>query len=167
MQKQQAGFEFEVYSTAAALTEEDLSLLEKARRSTDNAYAPYSGFRVCAVARLVSGEIVTGTNLENASYPAGICAEQALLGTVNALGQGKIIESVAISYRGDAVASDHPISPCGICRQALTEFEVRTLRPIRLILAGLEGEVYIIPSAQSLLPLAFTSRELKRGGQAS
>ena len=162
MQKQHAGFEFEVYTSAAELSAGDRELLEMARASTAFAYAPYSGFRVCAVARLSNGQLVTGTNLENASYPAGICAEQAMLGAVNALGPDVSIGSLAISYQGDAVSSDHPISPCGICRQALTEFEVRTASPIRIILAGLDGEVYVIPSAQSLLPLAFTSRELNR-----
>jgi len=162
MHTQQAGFEFEVYPAAEELPDGDRILLEKARASTDIAYAPYSGFRVSAVARLDNGQYIAGANLENASYPAGICAEQALLGAVNTLGQGISIETIAISYRGDDVASDHPISPCGICRQALTEFEVRTARPMRIILAGLKGEVYIIPSAQSLLPLAFTSRELNR-----
>lgn len=160
MRKQQTGFEFEVYRSAAELTPEDQALLQQARSITGNAYAPYSRFRVSAVARLLSGEIMSGTNMENASYPAGICAEQALLGAVSSLGPGKVIDTIAISYHGDAIPSDHPISPCGICRQALTEFEVRTAHRIRLILAGLEGEVYIIPSAQSLLPLAFTPDEL-------
>jgi cytidine deaminase len=161
MEKQHAGFEYEIYNSSADLTPADQGLLEKARAMTKNAYAPYSRFNVSAVALLDNGEVIVGANLENASYPAGICAEQALLGAVNSHAPGIPISSIAISYHGDKVKSDHPISPCGICRQALTEFEVRTNHPIRLILAGHEGQVFVIPTAQSLLPLAFTPKELK------
>ncbi|MGB4771723.1 MAG: cytidine deaminase [Chitinophagaceae bacterium] len=160
MGKQIVSFEFEVYASSADLIEEDRGLLEQARAVTKNAYAPYSHFNVSAVALLANGNTVAGVNLENASYPAGICAEQALLGAVNATAPGVPIKTIAISYQGQQ-NNNEPISPCGICRQALTEYEVRTHHPIRLILAGQEGAVYIIPSAQSLLPLAFTGKSLR------
>lgn len=160
MSKQTVSFEFEVYASSAELNEEDRSLLEQARVVTKNAYAPYSHFNVSAVALLANGNTVSGVNLENASYPAGICAEQALLGAVNAMAPGVPIKTIAISYLGQQ-NNNEPISPCGICRQALTEYEVRTQHPTRLILSGQEGEVYIIPSAHSLLPLAFTGKALK------
>jgi len=160
MSKQIVSFEFEVYASSADLNEEDGGLLEQARVVTKNAYAPYSHFNVSAVALLANGNTVSGVNLENASYPAGICAEQALLGAVNATAPGVPIKTIAISYLGQQ-NNNEPISPCGICRQALTEYEVRMQQSIRLILAGQEGEVYIIPSAQSLLPLAFTGKSLK------
>ena len=160
MSKQTISFDFEVYTSSAELNEEDRSLLEQARVVTKNAYAPYSHFNVSAVALLANGNTVSGVNLENASYPAGICAEQALLGAVNAMAPGVPIKTIAISYLGQQ-NNNEPISPCGICRQALTEYEVRTQHPTRLILSGQEGEVYIIPSAQSLLPLAFTGNSLK------
>ena len=160
MSKQTISFDFEVYTSSAELNEEDRSLLEQARVETKNAYAPYSHFNVSAVALLANGNTVSGVNLENASYPAGICAEQALLGAVNAMAPGVPIKTIAISYLGQQ-NNNEPISPCGICRQALTEYEVRTQHPTRLILSGQEGEVYIIPSAHSLLPLAFTGKALK------
>ena len=160
MSKQTISFDFEVYTSSAELNEEDRSLLEQARVVTNNAYAPYSHFNVSAVALLANGNTVSGVNLENASYPAGICAEQALLGAVNAMAPGVPIKTIAISYLGQQ-NNNEPISPCGICRQALTEYEVRTQHPTRLILSGQEGEVYIIPSAHSLLPLAFTGKALK------
>jgi cytidine deaminase len=71
------------------------------------------------------------------------------------------IVSLAVSYQAGTGTSDHPISPCGICRQSLQEYEMRVGQPIRLILGGMEGKVYVIPKASSLLPLAFTSEELK------
>jgi cytidine deaminase len=73
---------------------------------------------------------------------------------------GQPIETIAISYQSKGVKSDHPISPCGMCRQALQEFEGRTKKSIRLILGGMEGKIYIINSASQLLPLAFTNEEL-------
>jgi cytidine deaminase len=102
MSKQIVSFEFEVYASSAELNEEDRGLLEQAREVTKNAYAPYSHFNVSAVALLANGNTVSGVNLENASYPAGICAEQALLGAVNATAPGVPIKTIAISYQGHA-----------------------------------------------------------------
>ena len=160
MRKETAGFTFEVHDDIRHLEEKDRQLLEKAKATTANAYAPYSGFSVGAAARMQTGEIVTGTNQENASYPAGLCAERVLLAAVSSLFPGIRIDSIAVSYSGKSVKSDHPVSPCGICRQVLSEVEDRQQQPLRLILAGFTGPVYIIPSAHALLPLAFRGDEL-------
>jgi cytidine deaminase len=160
MKQNEYKFSYEVYNAIDELNEDDRYLLNKAQEATQNAWAPYSRFRVGAVARLKSGAIVMGANQENASYPAGICAERVLLSSAGASYPGDPVETMAVSYEGDGVVSDHPISPCGICRQTLQEFEHRTQHPVRLILAGKTGKVYIIPSAGMLLPLAFTGDEL-------
>ena len=97
----------------------------------------------------------------DASFPVGLCAERVLLASASSLYPKVPIESLAISYQAGSGDSDHPISPCGICRQSLQEYEMRVKHPIRLILGGMEGKVYVIPKASSLLPLAFTSDELK------
>ena len=159
MEEQKFEFSYRVYSSIDELDEKDAWLLNKAREVTRLAYAPYSKFFVGAAARLVNGEIVTGTNQENASFPVGICAERVLLSTISSLYPGTPIDTLAISYRSEVVKSDHPISPCGMCRQALQEFENRT-GTIRLILGGMKGKIYIITSSSQLLPLAFTSEEL-------
>ncbi|MBM3414870.1 MAG: cytidine deaminase [Bacteroidetes bacterium] len=161
MKQSKIEFEYEVYNDIGELNEEDAWLLNEARSVTEQAYAPYSNFNVGAVAMLANGEVVAGTNQENASYPVGICAERVLLGTAANLHPNVAIKTIAISYNGDEVKSDHPISPCGMCRQALLEYETRLKQPIRLILGGMEGKVYIIKSAELLLPFAFTSTELK------
>lgn len=153
-------FAYEVYDDISQLTEEDAWLLTEARSVTEQAYAPYSNFHVGAVAILDNGEIVAGTNQENASYPVGICAERVLLGSVATLHPNIPVKSIAISYNSDEIKSDHPISPCGMCRQALLEYETRLKQPIRLILGGMEGKVYIIKTATQLLPFAFTKSEL-------
>jgi cytidine deaminase len=153
-------FSYEIYTDSTELSEQDAWLLNEARAVTQQAYAPYSNFHVGAVAILDNGEIVAGTNQENASYPVGICAERVLLGSVATIHPNVPVKTIAISYSSEEVKSDHPISPCGMCRQALLEYETRTSKPIRLILSGQEGKVYVIKTARYLLPFAFTSEEL-------
>jgi cytidine deaminase len=160
MEHKKIEFGYEVYGDISELNEEDAWLLNEARTATQQAYAPYSHFHVAAVAMLANGEVVAGTNQENASYPVGICAERVLLGTTATMHPNIPIKSMAISYNSDQVNSDHPISPCGMCRQTLLEYESRLNAPIRLILGGMEGKIFIISSSSLLLPFAFTSEEL-------
>lgn len=152
-------FSYEVYDSIDELNEKDATLLTEARDVTSQAYAPYSKFNVGAAARLASGETLTGTNQENASYPVTICAERVLLSTISSLYPETPIDSMAISYDSEAIKSDHPIAPCGMCRQFLQEYEKR-VGTIRLILGGMDGKVFVISSASQLLPLAFTNEEL-------
>lgn len=160
MKNKKFEFEYEVYNDIIQLNNQDAELLIKARAATKQAYAPYSNFFVGAVAKLNNGELVSGTNQENASYPVGICAERVLLGNAATLYPDISIDTMAISYDSKTVKSDHPISPCGMCRQSLLEYETRTDKPIRLILAGQEGKIIIVKTVSFLLPFAFTSGEL-------
>jgi cytidine deaminase len=161
MKQEHYKFSFDVYDSISELSEADAWLLREAQEVTGLAYAPYSNFNVGAVAKLTNGEIVAGSNQENASYPVGICAERVLLGSISSLYPRVPVESIAISYQSDSVISDHPIAPCGMCRQSLQEYESRTKHSIRLILGGLEGKIYIIPSTTILLPFSFTNEDLK------
>ena len=161
MNKEEYQFAFEVYDSAEELSQQDAWLVNEAREVTEAAYAPYSNFNVGAVAKMANGEIVAGTNQENASYPVGLCAERVLLSSAATLYPNIPIETIAISYNNNNGESNHPISPCGICRQTLTEYEERTKQPIRLILSGMEGKVYIIQKSSYLLPLSFGSVDLK------
>ena len=161
MQQKELRLFFEEYASDRELPPGDAALLTAARDATVNAYAPYSHFRVGAAARLVNGAIVTGTNQENASYPAGICAERTLLSVAATQYPGVGIETLAISYFNEQGVSDRPIAPCGICRQSLQEFEQRTGRPMRVVLGGMEGKILVLAESGLLLPLAFTSDELK------
>jgi len=158
---EQFSFEYEVYHSIDALTPQDRELLQTAKDLTDTAYAPYSHFHVAAAARLRNGKIVTGTNQENASYPVGICAERALLGAAGALYPNEPMDTMAITYHNINGKSNKPASPCGMCRQALREYETRTQQSIRLILSGREGSILVIPQANMLLPLGFTGDDLK------
>ncbi|MBS1917061.1 MAG: cytidine deaminase [Bacteroidetes bacterium] len=160
MEKKELKLSIDVYNDLSELSPADAQLVTEARKATQFAYAPYSRFRVAAVARLANGKIISGTNQENASFPAGICAERVLLSSIASQFPGIAVEAIAISYKNENGESKHPISPCGICRQSLQEYEQRMKHPIRLILGGQEGKTYIIHEAASLLPLAFTGDEL-------
>ena len=161
MEPNKYSFSYEVFDSIDDLNKEDAWLLNEAREVTSSSYAPYSNFHVGAVAKLNNGEIVVGSNQENASYPVGLCAERALLASAASLFPNIPIQSLAISYVNDNGESNHPISPCGMCRQSLLEYEGRVKQPIRLILGGQEGKVYIIPQANMLLPLSFTGGDMK------
>ena len=161
MKKEEYRFSYEVYDSIADLSEQDAWLVNEAREVTAAAYAPYSNFNVGAVAKLTNGEIVAGTNQENASYPVGICAERVLLASAASLYPNIAIDTIAISYDNTRGESNHPISPCGMCRQSLVEYEERVKQPIRLILSGLDGKVIVVEKANALLPLSFGSVDLK------
>jgi cytidine deaminase len=151
----------QIFPDFKTLESADALLLEAARKATGGAYAPYSKFRVGAAIRLSNGQIITGSNQENASFPAGICAERVTLSAASASFPGIAVTDLALTYINESADSNRPISPCGICRQTLAEYEQRFGRPIRLILGGISGEIYIISRATDLLPFAFSSQELR------
>lgn len=161
MHSEEIKFTIIVYNSVEELNDGDAMLIREARAATQFAYAPYSNFNVGAVAKLVNGEIVKGTNQENASYPAGICAERTLMSVASSLFPGIGIDTIAISYHNQKGRSDRPISPCGICRQSFAEFQQRTNKPIRIILSGMEGKVQVIENAAFLLPLVFGAGDMK------
>src|SRR5689334_24067947 len=99
MQENKFEFNYRVYESIDELPEDQRWLLKEARQVTENAYAPYSNFQVGAVARLVNGEIVSGSNQENASFPVGLCAERVLLATASSLFPKVPIQTMAISYK--------------------------------------------------------------------
>lgn len=154
-------FGYSVYDSSDELSPHDKILLDKAREITQKAYAPYSDFHVGAVAELKNGEIVNGANQENASYPVSICAERTLLSVAAMIYTNVPVVTMAIAYDNLNAKSDKPISPCGMCRQAMHEYAQRTEHPIRLILGGMEGKVFIIDHSDFLLPLSFGGVDLK------
>lgn len=154
-------FQYQVFDNASSLSPEDASLLLQARSITSHAYAPYSQFKVGAIALLNDGNRVEGTNQENASYPVGICAERVLLSAIASLYRNAAIKTIAISYHNENGKSNNPVSPCGICRQSLLEQTIRQQQRIRLILSGQEGPIYVIEDAATLLPLSFTANDMQ------
>lgn len=131
-------------------------LVEKARQSTYNSYAPYSHFCVGAAILLDNGVTVTGANQENAAFSAGTCAERSACFYAHANYPEARFEAIAIAARAeDGEFVVDPVSPCGVCRQSLLEYEVLAGHPVTVWLAG-RDRVYRLQSVASLLPLAFT-----------
>jgi len=93
-----------------------MDLVDRARAVRENAYAPYSNFKVGAALRGVSGQVFLGCNVENVAYPEGTCAEAGAIAAMIAAGETRIAEVAVIADAPD------PVPPCGGCRQKLAEF---------------------------------------------
>ena len=137
------------------LSDEERFWIDTAVISAKQAYAPYSEFYVGAVVVLANGAIVTGNNQENIAYPSGMCAERVALYYAGARYPDVPVKAIIIIAVKDGVIQPH-ISPCGSCRQVMLETEARANHPVRVILGG-SDEVYMIDSAEALLPVSFKS----------
>lgn len=153
-------FTWEEYDNCGELDQADRELLDQALAAALNAYAPYSGFRVGAALRLESGAVVTGTNVENAAFPSGICAERNALANASANHAGDSPVAMAITALAGSEQSDKPVAPCGNCRQVIAEEEHRYGKNIRIILGG-KNKILIVRNGGDLLPLQFSSENLK------
>ena len=136
------------------LNQEDKNLVDLAKEATKSSYTPYSHFNVGAALLLDNGVMIKGANQENAAF-AGICAERSACYNAGANYPGVGIKKVAITafQNGDFVKE--PCAPCGVCRQALLEFEVQAGHPMEVILIG-RDPIYRLESIKSTLPLSFT-----------
>ena len=130
-------------------------LVASAKEATLGAYAPYSQFYVGAAVLLEGGEVVCGSNQENAAFGAGTCAERTALFYAHAHYPGRAVQAIAIAARkGEEGFTEAPVSPCGICRQVLLETQQRSAGPIRVLLYGRRC-VQEIEGVEALLPLGF------------
>ena len=146
------------------LSREDTLLFEAADEIMLTAYAPYSGFSVGAALLLDNGQIVSGANQENASYPLCMCAERvALYSAISQFPESRGIK-MAVVANSSIRKTDRPIPPCGACRQVLLEFEYRFEHPIEILLRDDYGKFYRFPSVRQLLPFAFDGSFLKSKG---
>ena len=142
------------------LPEQYKQLVDEAKRVTGDAYAPYSKFHVGAAVLLENGEIVSGTNQENAAYAAGLCAERVTMFYANSRYPNVAPKALAIATFSDGDFLEEPITPCGACRQVLLETEVRYGVDMDVLLYGKRG-VYKLSSVKALLPLSFDKTVLK------
>ncbi|MDD3267225.1 MAG: hypothetical protein PHC75_08635 [Burkholderiales bacterium] len=155
MQKKIISFEYEEYESKNELNDLDKELIKHALVAVTQASAQFSHFHVGVAARLSDGSIHLGSNKENTSITN--CAEQTLLLHLQATNNDFAIESIAVTFQNmnPNTTSDFPITPCGKCRQILLEDEQRSKSPMRIIMTGQSGKVFIAPSVLSMLPLAY------------
>ncbi len=162
MKNKELRIKYQLSDDISELRAEDRELMRRAREALKGAYAPYSGFQVGAAVRLANGEIFIGSNQENASLPAGLCAERVALYAANAAYPDVAVEALAISVHNPKEPHLQPATPCGPCRQVLEEAEQRFGREFPIILGADGNDLLIVPSAGSLLPLAFRADFLKK-----
>jgi cytidine deaminase len=152
---------YKCYTGIDALPQEDKTLMEAAMKAAHTAYAPYSRFFVGAAVRLENGSIVLGSNQENAAYPSGLCAERVALFSVGAHHPQTSVTAIAVTaFIGD-LNHLHPVSPCGGCRQVMSEFEHRYSKPIKMIMMAEQGKIIVLDSVRDLLPFTFNSDSMK------
>jgi cytidine deaminase len=152
-------FSYQEFDTPEEMNKEDHELLICARKAAATAYAPYSGFSVGAAVRLASGIIVSGSNVENAAFPSGICAERNALSNASSNHPGDNPLTLAVAAMTEKGLSPEPVSPCGNCRQVIAEEEIRSGKSIRIILSS-EKKIQIVDKAGDLLPLQFSRKDL-------
>ena len=150
----------EVYASLEQLKESDQKLLKLARKSLNNSYSPYSNFKVGAALLLQNGKMVGGSNQENAAYPLCLCAERVALSAASSRYPKIAIEAIAITAKSQHLPINQPISPCGACRQSICEVENHHGKPMRIILQGETGDIYVLASGRDLLPLSFDGQFL-------
>jgi len=162
MEKLKLALEFEIYSSADELNIEDRGLLDQAVQAAENAYAPYSLFKVGAAVRLKSGKIVTGNNQENVAYPSGLCAERVALFYASANFPGDPVAAIAVTAKALKFELDSPVTPCGSCRQVMAEAENQNEHKIKVIMQGGNGKIMVSKSVENLLPISFKADGLKK-----
>jgi cytidine deaminase len=132
------------------ITDETLNnLIQSALETRQWAYAPYSHYKVGAALLTVSGRVYDGVNVENAAYPNGICAERVAV--FKAVSEGER------EFAAMAVVTSNGGSPCGACRQVLSEFGQDTL----VYLADEQGKIFCETTVAELLPGAFGRKDLE------
>ena len=150
----------EVFDTINVLPQDVRALMQQAKEARQKAYAPYSNFQVGAAILLGHGEIVTGSNQENASYPSGLCAERTAIYYAGAKYPESKILKMAITAASNKQNTLEPIPPCGACRQAIAEYEIKQNQPIEIYFMGAAGKVVKSNSLSNLLPLVFDKSAL-------
>ena len=143
----------------AELEKSDAELVEAAKQATETSYSPYSHFQVGAALRMESGEIIKGSNQENASYPVSCCAERTALFWAGANRPGQAVRAIAIAAQSKGRFTDDVTGPCGVCRQALLEVEHRQGSPIRLLLYS-ENGVHVTDSIEEIVPFSFYAESM-------
>ena len=157
MKQEKINIKITVFESLTELPLKQKRLMEQAISSRSKAYAPYSNFYVGAAVLLINGEIVTGNNQENASYPSGLCAERVAIFHASSQFPGVQIKSIAITATSKNYIVNRPVAPCGNCRQSMTEYENKQGTPIKLLFMGETGEVIQCNSVADILPLAFNN----------
>lgn len=153
--------EFKEIDSLNELTKVDQELIYAAIEAAKTAYAPYSKFNVGSAVLLENGETVIGSNQENSAYPSGLCAERVTLFAASALYPGVNFKTLAI-FAQELLEDDDQLSPCGACRQVMSEYEINQSQDLKVLLMNANGKIWEFSSCGDLLPFAFKFNGLKK-----
>lgn len=138
------------------LTTSQKNVVDAAKKTSINAYAPYSHFHVGAACLLDNGEIICGSNQENAAYPSGICAERTtLFYAMSKYPSAKVLKLAVVASDDQGNFTEDIAAPCGACRQVIFETECRSKGDIEILLPSKNEGIYVFQSIKDLLPFAF------------
>ena len=144
------------YDSIEQMNPEDRELAQAAINATKHSYAPYSKFNVGAAVMLEDGEIITGSNQENAAYPSGLCAERTAMFYASANRPDKAMTKIAVAAGQDGKLSDSPATPCGACRQVMAQYQTKGGRNMEIILVG-GKKIWKFEKVDDILPFIFDS----------
>ncbi len=155
MSFQKLSIDYRIFTSIYQLPSEVQSLFQQATQSLQKSYAPYSGFTVGAATSSKSGKIFTGANQENGAYPMCLCAERVALSNAIHLEREDVLQYFVIVGGALEKMETEFLSPCGACRQVLSETEYRQQHPIRLYILGKKEKVLEFKNCNDLLPFGF------------
>lgn len=135
--------------------EEDKQLMEAARMILEKAHAPYSDFLVGAALLLENGEVFVANNQENVSFPVGVCAERAVLSYAMANNPEVKPVKLAIAAKRRKDSGVATVTPCGLCRQTINEYEVKFGTSIKVMMLAPDGSMLVADGIEQLLPFRF------------
>ena len=156
MTNKEIKIEYMEYESVSQLSAADNEVATAAIEATGSAYAPYSRFNVGAAVMFEDGEIIKGSNQENAAYPSGICAERTALFYASASRPEKKMAAIAIAAAQNGDICKNPVTPCGACRQVMVQYQTKSGRPMKVILVGAD-KVWVFDKVDDLLPFIFDS----------
>ena len=147
---------FKEYTSFDELEASDRKVAEAAVEAMKLSYAPYSEFNVGAAVMFEDGEIIKGSNQENAAYPSGICAERTAMFYASSHRPDGVMVKIAIAggLKGELTAQ--PATPCGACRQVMAQYQLKGGKHIAVILVG-AAKIWKFEKVDDLLPLIFDS----------
>lgn len=150
------------YQSIEDLAEADQQLLKEAKLAVNTSYAPYSQFHVGCALILENGVIIRGSNQENIAYPSGLCAERVAIFHAGATYPDVPVSAMAITVKAENYVVNEPAMSCGACLQSMSEFELKFNKPMRIILQGEVGAIYVAEGLKTFMPFMFWMEELKK-----
>lgn len=154
MAEKEINIRYSEFDSAEDLAQPYWELLDQAVKATESSYAPYSKFNVGAAVLMENGDIITGSNQENAASPSGLCAERVALFAAHHRWPGIAVKAIAIIGKSAGAVTRELTYPCAACIQVMLESQIRSGKPLEIVV-GSSGKIQVFPSVDAMLPFSF------------